>query len=175
VRSPCTLALVIAALHASPSLAQEPPPDPGPMTRALRMWWGIADYVVRLAEAMPGDRYSFKPFADMRSFGGEIGHVADEHYLRCSQVLGQAPPATAIEGTVTAKDDLVRHLRASVAYCDAVYDAMTDADLAKPWRQGRSRGVNLGPLVATIAHDNEHWGILVMLMRMSGVEPPRLP
>src|SRR5687768_2202605 len=38
----------------------------------------------------------------------------------------------------------------------------------------QARGINLGPLVANIAHDNEHSSSIVMLMRMAGVRPPPL-
>lgn len=180
MRSLRTLALLIAIQQPSLALPQQSQSaqgqlsQPNPMTRALRLWWGIADYIVQVAEAMPEDKYSFKPFADMRSFGDEIGHVADEHYLRCSQVRGEAPPAKTVEGKVARKDDLVSKLKESVAYCNAVYEGMTDTNLSTSWQQGDTRGINLGPLVANIAHDNEHWGILIMLMRISGVAPPRL-
>jgi uncharacterized damage-inducible protein DinB len=174
------LALLIMVLYASSAVAQpsqatsQQASYANPMTRVLQRWWGIAHYIVRAAEAMPEEKYSFKPFADVRSFGEEIGHVADGHYSRCSAVRGEHRPVSAIEGNVTTKETLVAKLKSSVAYCDTLYQTMTDANLAATWQQGRTRGVNLGPLVANIAHDNEHASLIMMLMRMSGIKPPPL-
>ena len=173
MRTLCTLALLMA-IHPSPSgLAQQAQPSAAnPMTRTLKLWWDIANYTVRAAEAMPADKYSFKPFADVRSFAEEIGHIADEHFVRCSRVRGDAPPAKTIEGNLTKKEDLLSKLKESVAYCDVVYTTMTDANLSRSWQQGNTRGINLGPLVANIAHGNEHASTVIMLMRMSGIKPP---
>ena len=177
MRSLRILALLIAIQNPTTVFAQSQPvpahPSQGnPMTRVLQLWWGIADYIVRAAEAMPEDKYSFRPFTDARSFAEEIGHVADEHFLRCSRVRGEAPPGITIEGNVTGKAELVARLKESTAYCDVVYETMTDDALAGSWQQGNTRGINLGPLIANIAHDNEHSSFIIMLMRMTGISPP---
>lgn len=178
MRSLSILALLIAIQNPASAFAQQSqsaraqPTHANPMTRVLQLWWSIADYIVQAAEAMPEDKYSFRPFADVRSFAEEIGHVADEHFLRCSRVRGEAPPAMTIEGNITGKEELVAKLEESTAYCNGVYETMTDGDLARSWQQGNTRGINLGPLVANIAHDNEHSSSIIMLMRMAGITPP---
>lgn len=172
----CLLTLLLLMQNPSSAFAQSAQAQPAanPMTRTLRLWWAIAAYTVRIAEAMPGDKYAFRPFANTRSFAEEVGHIADEHYLRCSRVRGEAAPVTAIEANVTRKEELVSKLKESVAYCDHAYETMTDSNLAGSWQQGNTRGINLGPLIANIAHDNEHASTIVMLMRMSGIAPPPL-
>jgi hypothetical protein len=171
----CTVFLII--LCATPAFAQ---PDAqraneNPMSRALQRWWAIAGYIVRTADSMPADRYGFKPFVDVRSFGDQVGHIADAHFSYCSRARGESNPVTVqIEGNVTAKAALLAKLKESVAYCDAAYNASTDASLSEFWQQGNVRGVKLGPLVGNLAHDNEHSSTMIMLMRMSGIAPTSL-
>jgi hypothetical protein len=79
------------------------------------------------AEDMPADEYSFKPTPQVRSFGQLIGHVASANFFFCSQAKGEQSPATADYEKATAKAVLVKTLQVSLAYCDGVYPATTDA------------------------------------------------
>jgi uncharacterized damage-inducible protein DinB len=172
VRCSIVLMMLCATTAAQP---QAQTANPHPMSRVLQRWWAIGDYIVRLAEGMPEEKYSFKPFADVGGFAEQVGHVADAHYSYCSRARGESNPVTVpIEGKVVAKAELVAKLKASVAYCNAAYDTATDASLSDPWQQGPNRGIKLGMLVGNIAHDNEHSSTMVMLMRMSGTSPPPL-
>lgn len=51
--------------------------------------------ILRAAEKMPEEHYSFKPSPDVRSFGQLVGHVADAQYLFCSPVAAKAAAAPA--------------------------------------------------------------------------------
>jgi hypothetical protein len=39
-------------------------------------WRKSKDLTLRVAEAMPAENYDYKPFAEARSFGGELQHLA---------------------------------------------------------------------------------------------------
>lgn len=164
------VAALIMVCAASTVHSQAQSPNRNPMSRVLQRWWAIGAHVVRLAEAMPEDKYRFKPFADVLSFADQVGHVADAHYSYCSRARNESNPLTVpIEGNISAKADLVAKLKESVAYCNTAYETGTDASLPEPWQQGANRGIKLGMLVGNIAHDNEHSSTMTMLMRMSGV------
>ena len=53
----------------------------------------VKNNLIRGAEKMPEENYSFKPTPDVRSFGQILGHVADAQYMICSAVLGEKNPA----------------------------------------------------------------------------------
>src|SRR5215469_2805045 len=83
--------------------------------------------LLRSAEKMPEQNYSFRPVDSVRSYGQIIGHLADAQYLFCSTASGEKNPNLKIEKTKTSKADLVAALKEGFAYCDKVYNSMTDA------------------------------------------------
>lgn len=173
------LVITAAALlccAAAPAFAQQPATPPAnPMATVFqRSFTSVADFIVRAAEQMPADKYGYKATADVRSFGEEIGHVADAHYLFCARIRNEANPSTQkIEGGLTGKDELVAKLKESVAYCAGAYNAATDATLAEPFQLPQGRfGTKIGPIANNIAHDNEHYGKIVTYLRLNGLVPP---
>src|SRR6185503_9963761 len=115
---------------------QEKPPTPAvpatppanPITVSEKgLYSFMSSAVIRAAEKMPEENYSFKPTPDVRSFGQLVGHVADANYMFCSQAAGETNPSKGIEKTKTSKADLVSAIKDSVAYCTRVFDNMTDA------------------------------------------------
>jgi uncharacterized damage-inducible protein DinB len=137
---------------------------------------GLYSYVkadlIKAAEKMPEENYSYKPTAEVRSFGQIVGHVADAQYMFCSIVLGDGTKPPGIEKTKTTKTDLVKALNDAFAYCDKAYDGMTDAhatDTVKFFGQDMAK---LTILSINNAHGDEHYGNIVTYMRMKGLVPP---
>ena len=91
----------------------------------------VQGILLRSAEKMPEESYSFKPTDTVRAFGQIVGHVADSQYLFCSIVLGEKNPAPKIEQTKTSKADLMAALKEAFTYCDKAYEGMTDASGAQ--------------------------------------------
>jgi uncharacterized damage-inducible protein DinB len=132
----------------------------------------IKGNVVKAAEKMPEENYSFKPTPEVRSFGQIIGHVADAQYLFCSPVLEKENPRPGIEKSKTTKADLVQALNDAFAYCDKAYDGMTDAHAAEMVKFFGRDFAKLVVLSFNSAHNNEHYGNLVTYMRIKGLVPP---
>ena len=132
----------------------------------------LKDVLLRSAEKMPAENYSFKPTDAVRSFGQILGHVADSQYYFCSAALGEKNPAPKIEQTKTSKADLIAALKGAFAYCDKAYDGMTDAAAAQTVKV--MGGDKPKPIVLTInnMHTLEHYGNLVTYMRMKNIVPP---
>jgi hypothetical protein len=55
----------------------------------------IVDLYLKSAELMPEADYGFKPTETVRTFGQLLGHIANEHYIFCSAVLGEKDPNTS--------------------------------------------------------------------------------
>ena len=89
----------------------------------------VRDYFIQSAEKMPEADYGFKPSSDVRSFGQQVAHVADDQYNLCAPAKGETRKAayTQIEKTLSKKTELVAALKEAFAYCDGAYDALTDA------------------------------------------------
>ena len=88
--------------------------------------------LAQAAENMPSDEYAFRPTPQVRTFGQLIGHLINANFFFCSQVAGEKSPATADYEQITDKPTLVKALNDSLAYCDRVYAATTDANFLQP-------------------------------------------
>lgn len=137
-----------------------------------RAYGQVKTWLLRSAEKVPEDSYSFKPTDDVRSFGQLFGHVADAQYIFCSAVLGEKNPAPKVEQTKTAKADLISAMKDAFAYCDRAYDGMTDASAPQMVKFFGSDTPKLGILSVNNAHSAEHYGNLVTYMRLKNIVPP---
>jgi uncharacterized damage-inducible protein DinB len=132
----------------------------------------VTAWIERAAEKMPDEEYAFKPDPAVRSFGQILGHIADAQYLFCSGYLGESNPAPSIEKTKATKPELTSALHDAFAYCNRAYDKLTDADAGatiKAYGQERNK---LGILWFNASHNLEHYGNLVVYMRVKGIVPP---
>jgi uncharacterized damage-inducible protein DinB len=147
---------------------------PNPFTSDIRRdYRGVRDYFIRAAEKMPEDRYAFRPSPDVRTFAQQVAHVADDQYNLCSAARGEQRKAayTDIESRLSKKAELVAALKDAFAYCDAVYDTMNDASSLEPssGMKGRSK---FSYLNWNLWHTWEHYGNIVVYLRMNGLVPP---
>jgi uncharacterized damage-inducible protein DinB len=149
---------------------------PQPVADAVRASWEIAKQNIRdSAVDVPESLYSFKPVDTVRTFGQILGHVAGANYEFCAAGKGEKSPKAedAFEflatkaAILTAWDD-------SVAYCDAVFKALTDRSASEPIIMPFSgaKGVRIATLMGNVEHLSEHYGNLVTYMRLKGIVPP---
>jgi uncharacterized damage-inducible protein DinB len=144
-----------------------------PLTANAKVQFGaLSGFVVRSAEKVPEDLYSFRATPDVRSMAELFGHVADAMFAMCATAAGSKPPRTGIEKAVTTKPALVAALKEGVSYCNGVYDAMTDQKGTEtvPFYFGPSP--RLSVLYFVVTHTYEHYGNLVTYMRLKNIVPP---
>jgi uncharacterized damage-inducible protein DinB len=170
------LPMVCMLVPAGVTLAQEKPATPAP-GNPLSTWNKYAyarvkDILVRSAQKMPEENYSFKPTDAVRSYGQILGHLADAQYLFCSIALGEKNPGLDIEHTKTSKADLIAALNAGFGYCDKAYDGMTDASAVQTIKLFGNDAPRLSALTVNNMHNMEHYGNLVTYMRLKNIVPP---
>lgn len=168
--------LLLAGLEAR---AQAPTPNPldaeNPASAALRQFYnGAKRNLLRGAEKMPEENYSFKPVPEVRSFSELLAHVAEGNYLFCSSLKGEPVPVARgeLEKSKTTKADLVPALQASFDYCDPVIAALADSQLGDKiqfFNRERTKSV---PATLAVAHNWEHYGNVVTYLRLKGIVPP---
>jgi uncharacterized damage-inducible protein DinB len=147
--------------------------DTNPLSADVQRAYGeIKSNILRSAEKMPEENYDFRPAPRVRTFGQILGHIAQEQYLYFCAPLKGEQKSVDIERTKTTKVDLIAALNGSFAYCDAVYDKMTDAQAAEIVNTGGSKSTRLRLLWMNIVHDESHYGNLVTYLRMKGIVPP---
>jgi uncharacterized damage-inducible protein DinB len=163
----------IALLGQETSQAPAAPPA-NPITVSEKgIYSFVSNAVIRAAQKMPEENYSFRPTPEVRSFGQLVGHVADASYMFCSQASGEANPMTdSIEKTKTSKADLVAAVQGAVAYCNKAFDGMTDAKGSQMAKFGNVNLARLTLLSLNTAHTDEHYGNMVTYLRIKGIVPP---
>lgn len=155
-----------------PAFSQEKSADNPFSTANKRTYERSKGILLRAAEKMPEENYTFKPVDTVRSFGQIVGHVADAQYLFCSTASGEKNPGPNIEKTKTSKADLVAALKDGFAYCDKVYDSMTDATAIQTVSFFGNDIPKSAVLTINFGHNMEHYGNLVTYMRIKGIVPP---
>jgi uncharacterized damage-inducible protein DinB len=163
---------------AGPAAAQD---RADPMAATVAQWFAMIEQsFVGLAEAMPAERYGFKPkdgeFAGVRTFGEQVKHVACGNVGFFNQIEHKDPPADCASGgpnPAKTKEQLVAYLRESFAYAQGVLRMMTAANALEPVN-GPYGGPSTRLGIATLAvwHASDHYGQLVVYLRMNGIIPP---
>ena len=156
-----------------PKTATAVPQGAAVVTFDRKAYGYLKDVLLRSAEKMPEENYSFKPTDTVRSFGQILGHVADSQYYFCSRVLDEKNPALKIEQTKTSKADLIGALNGAFAYCNKAYDSITDASATQTVKLfGGEDTAKKDVLTINNMHTVEHYGNLVTYLRLKNLVPP---
>jgi uncharacterized damage-inducible protein DinB len=135
--------------------------------------------IAEAAAMMPAEDFAFKPTPEVRSFAQLVGHVINANFFFCSQAKGAAMPTTTDFYLVTERAALIKGLSDALAYCDAVYESTTDADFNQVVTLNGFPGMNPktttsrgAVLMFNTTHNNEHYGNIVVYLRLKGKVPP---
>jgi uncharacterized damage-inducible protein DinB len=135
--------------------------------------------IVRTAEKMPDEFFDMRPGAqtEVRTFGQQVGHVANFNYLWCSEAKGDKNPNSANLEKLGSRAELMKALSDAFSYCDGVYSALTDASGSEvidiTQESGRhTRIPRLGLLILNYGHNNEIYGSMVVYLRIKNLVPP---
>ena len=134
-----------------------------------------ADKFTRLAEAIPADKYTWRPAPDARSFAEVFLHVAAANY-NLYKLVGTPPPVgldvKALEKSTSDKTKVVATLKDSFAHAKTAITAMSDADLEKSMDWFGGKNTERGILLFIVRHGAEHLGQSIAYARSVGVVPP---
>jgi len=130
---------------------------------------------VDLANAVPADKFTWRPSADSRSFAEVFLHVAGERYGILS-LMGATPPAEfdrkTFEKSTTDRARIVEELNKSWEFAQKTINGMSNADFAKLLPKLGPQA-NAGDVVYILVADaHEHLGQLVAYARVNGIVPP---
>jgi uncharacterized damage-inducible protein DinB len=130
---------------------------------------------IRLAEAIPADKFTWRPSPDVRNIAEVFLHASAANFNLYKLVGTPTPVAVdtkTLEQSTTDKAKVIATLRASYAHAKAAIRAMPDADLEKTrdWNGGKitERGI----LLYIVQHIAQHLGQQIAYARSIGVVPP---
>jgi uncharacterized damage-inducible protein DinB len=162
----CTVALIATLSAAALVYAQD-----NPFSADLKgSYNGIKNTLMRAAEKMPDENYSFRTVPEVRTYGEMVTHIADIQFMLCGLANGEQKQGKAPEQKTKAAASA--YLKSSFDYCDGVYNSMTDAAGATKVKMFGREMTKLGVLNFNVVHDNEMYGTMVAYLRIKGIVPP---
>ena len=185
----CRLAVLavvtLAASTTSQLTAQQPatPTAAPPVTAALlRDLGGVERKLVALAEAIPEDRYGYRPMAGTRSVLEVLQHVAADNYFMPTVAGVAAPAATGItsefataeayEKRTVTRAEALQAMRDSFAHLRTAMGGTDQAFLERTISAFGGSGTGLTWWVMTTTHLHEHLGQLIAYARANDIVPP---
>lgn len=162
------------------AVAQQNPPQLKTIPDSINQIWNSIEHdFIALAEAMPEDKWSFKPmqgeFTGVRTFAEQIKHVACANEAWAKQIGGQKPPARCDTGgpnPAKTKAEILPYLRDSFRMMDDAISATDAGNLLQPTHGQYWGDDRLAALTAEVWHVSDHYGQLVEYLRMNGIVPP---
>jgi len=137
---------------------------------------------VPAAEAMPEEKFNFAPtngeFKGVRTYAEQIKHVAAVNYEVAAALLEQKPPVDlngeAGPASITSKADIIKFLKDSFAYAHKAVATINETNLTDTVRSpfGEGKVTRLGIASALSWHAYDHYGQMVVYLRMNGIVPP---
>jgi len=151
------------------------PPSSGARAEFLE---GLAYYeqrFTRLAEAIPAEKYAWRPGEGVRSIGEVYAHITAANY-GVAHALGMQAPAgldfKAIQAAAADKAKITQLLKDSFAHLRQAILPINDGDMDKPQKMfGRQTAVR-GAFMIIIGHFGEHLGQSIAYARVNGITPP---
>ena len=154
--------------------AMEAPPS-GFRADFLKEWNALEKKFVGLAEAIPQEKYTWRPTPETRSVSETLLHVAGGNYFYLDG-MGVPPPAGMdrknYEKSTTDRAAIAEQLKQSFSLVRETVLKTSDADLAKPAKLYGQPSTVREVLFTLVTHTPEHLGQMIVYARECGVVPP---
>jgi len=168
-QAPTTTSTQVTTMRAAPA------PPSGFRAEYVAEVDDVGKKLVDLAQAMPADKYSWRPAPGVRSVGEVYVHVVAGNstlpsFLGAPRMEGVSRDS---EKTVTDKTKIVDMLKKSIDNVKAAAASVNDADLNKKVKTFGDREMTERQVLFRILnHMHEHLGQSIAYARSNGITPP---
>jgi uncharacterized damage-inducible protein DinB len=138
-------------------------------------WERTRVLVLALVNAMPDDKFGFKPTPAQGTFAERAMHVATTDMALFGTLGRHVPAATLANPKATTKADVVAALQTSFDYGTTALKELTDAQLAERVASMPFLGPTASRLKViyfSMQHTQDIYGQLVVYLRLNGITPP---
>lgn len=145
-----------------------------PVADALRqMTQRYSRILVGAAEAMPADKYNYRPTPAQMSFAQIQVHLANEgNDILCGKTSGMDVPQRTKMDTTATKEQLVARLKETFQFCEQAFAKMDDSKLADPVAMFGMNLTRASALLITVGDWADHYSQEANYLRLNGVLPP---
>jgi hypothetical protein len=162
-----------AKAPAAPAASQGPTKDP--VAASLRIILPRSQNNIEGAiEAMPADKFSYKPTADQNTFAHLVVHIIGSNRLLCSKAADVPAPKVDEAKETDSKDQLLTAVKASFTFCNDALSKMDDSKLGENL-DIFGNGRQLPRAIAALALASgwaDHYAAAAMYLRLNGILPP---
>jgi hypothetical protein len=169
-----SMLIPVAALAQAPAAAAQGGQQI-PLSEGMRRSYNTLKMnMTETAQKLPDGDYTYRPSPDIRTFGGQIAHVANSQFNACAAARGEANPNQGqnLEQTKTTRADIIQALADSFAFCDPAFEKLTDQTAVELVRQGQNQVARGQVLVGLLTHGSLEYGILTVYLRTKSIVPP---
>jgi len=166
---PMKIAVAVLALAAC-AFAQ----DKNPITTALKDTFpGRQKNTIGAIEAMPADKFSYKPTADQMTFGHLVAHMIESNNTFCARAAAVPVPKVEEAKETDGKDKLVAALKASFDFCGDALGKMDDSKLGEMTEGFGGKQFSRARYALILASSwADHYAEASMYLRLNGILPP---
>jgi hypothetical protein len=172
----CTALLACAILPAAVAAQQmaAPAASANPVADAFRgMAKRNATVLIGAAEAMPAEKYSYRPTPAQMSFAQVQTHLAEGNDLFCGKIGGVAAPKRTPVDSTASKDVLLARLKETFAFCDEALAKLDDSKLGETMQVfGPNPYSRAMVILITMGDWQDHYSQEAIYLRLNGLLPP---
>ena len=168
------LAALPASLAAQATAAAATPASTSPVADGLRgMEQRFSRILIAAAEAMPADKYKYRPTPAQMSFAQIQVHLANEgNDILCGNTAGVEVPKRAAVDTTATKEQLVARLKETFQFCEQAFAKMDDSKLADPVSMFGMNMTRATALLITVGDWADHYSQEANYLRLNNLVPP---
>ncbi len=178
------IALMMLALSVgvfAQAAEKQAPPPPKDTGQALSHMLSVAEMeVVSAADAMPDDKYDFRPtqgaFSDVRTYGEQFRHIGYVNYMLASLLTGEKNPvqdAGKENGpALKTKAEIVKQLKDSFGVLHKALETLNASNEMDIIDMFGMKVPKISAASLALAHPFDHYGQAVVYLRMNNIIPP---
>ena len=158
----------------APAPATPAAPTKDPVSASLRLLVQRSqNNTVGAIEAMPADKFSYKPTPDQMSFAHLAMHIAQSNNFLCAKVADISAPKVDEPKETDSKDQLLSAVKASFVFCSDAVGKMDDSKLGDTVELFGGRQFPRAMAALGLAGGwADHYAAAAMYLRLDGLTPP---
>ena len=139
----------------------------------LKDWTDQKTMMMKIADAMPEEKFSYKSTPAQRDYGQQILHIAGANVMYLRFFGGKAAGPT-INRTATAKVEILKALADSFDFGTALIKEQTDQSMMQSVQTNQYLGPSSRARVIyfLIGHTWDIYGQMAVYLRLNGLVPP---
>jgi uncharacterized damage-inducible protein DinB len=139
----------------------------------LKDWERQRDTMMKIADAMPEDKFGYKSTPPQRSYGEQVMHTATVNVDVLNWIGGQTPAPSFTAESAKTKADMLKAMADSYDYGTALLKEQTDTTITQTI-DGRFLGPSTRARVFwfLLGHSMDIYGQMAVYLRLNGIVPP---